>query len=311
VGIPEVYRPGGSWRQLTSAVFFLPYYPRAFLAPNGKVFYAGELQSTYYLDTGGNGSWTFLTNRLVADRSYGNAVMYLPGKILYVGGGDPPTASAETIDLNSPTPQWIATGSMAHPRRQMNSTLLPDGRVLVTAGTSAAGFTNPAGAVFDAEVWDPVTGLWSTWAPSSVARTYHSTALLLPDGRVLLSGSGDGAGLIDEQNAELFSPPYLSQGPPPVISSVPATIAYGQTFTVATPDAASIQQVTLVRLSSTTHGFDMGQRFARLTFTIGAGSLSVRTPGTGAKSRVPPGYHMLFILNGAGVPSVARMVRLG
>jgi hypothetical protein len=79
--------------------------------------------------------------------------------------------------------------------------------------------------VFDAEVWDPVTGLWSTWAPSSVARTSHSTALLLPDGRVLLAGSGDGAGLIDEQNAELFSPPYLSQGPPPVISRVPATIA--------------------------------------------------------------------------------------
>jgi hypothetical protein len=89
VMIPEVRRDNGTWRELTSASRSLPYYPRDFLAPNGSVFYAGELQGTYYLNTTGTGSWTFVANRVVADRSYGAAVMYRPGKILYVGGGRP------------------------------------------------------------------------------------------------------------------------------------------------------------------------------------------------------------------------------
>ena len=92
--------------------------PAQLPAPNGKVFYAGELQQTSYLNTTGTGSWSFVANRIVANRSYGAAVMYRPGKILYAGGGDPPTATAEVINLNVASPQWQATGSMANARRQ-------------------------------------------------------------------------------------------------------------------------------------------------------------------------------------------------
>ena len=92
--IPEVWKTTGGWRALTTASMWMPYYPRAFLAPNGRLFYAGEMQQTSYLDAAGTGAWQFVANRVVANRDYGSAVMYQPGKILYVGGGSPPTATA-------------------------------------------------------------------------------------------------------------------------------------------------------------------------------------------------------------------------
>ena len=116
--------------------------------------------------------------------------MYEAGKILYVGGGDPPTNSAEIIDLNQANPTWRYTGNMAYARRHHNATVLPTGDVLVTGGTSGSGFNNVGQAVRGAELWHQATGTWTTMASSSVARIYHGAALLLPDGRVLYTGSG-------------------------------------------------------------------------------------------------------------------------
>ena len=160
------------------------------MAPNGLVFYAGELPQSAYLDPAGRGTWTPVANSHYGRRDYGSAVMYAPGKVLIVGGSDPadgpPTASAETIDLAAGAPAWQSTGSMASARRHLNATLLPDGRVVATGGTSTGGFSDLAGATHAAEVWDPATGEWSTWASAAVSRVYHSTTMLLPDGRLLL-----------------------------------------------------------------------------------------------------------------------------
>jgi hypothetical protein len=306
VQIPEVWSDG-HWRQLTAASRSLPYFPRDFLAPNGKVFYAGEQQQTYYLSTAGTGSWSYVADRVQADRLYGAAVMYRPGKILYAGGGDPPTRTAEVIDLNAAGPSWRAVTPMTFARQQLNLTLLPDGRVLATGGTSAPGFSNPAGGIHVAEVWDPVSETWTQWASNAVTRVYHSTVVLLPDGRLLSAGSGDGAGLPDEQNAEIFEPPYLFNGPRPVISTVPALITAGTTVKLTSPDAASITTVSLLRLNSTTHAHDMNQRYLGVSFTRSGTTLSLRMPSS--KSQLPSGHYMLFILNGSGVPSVARIVR--
>src|SRR5437773_43882 len=170
--------------------------------------------------------------------------MYEPGKILYVGGG-PPTNTAEIIDLNQSSPAWSFTGSMAFARRQMNATVLPTGQVLVTGGTSGSGFNNPVGAVHAAEMWDPATGVWTTMASNAVTRIYHSTTLLLPDGRVLHTGSGDGAGAVDELSYEIYSPPYLFKGARPSITgTTPNVVGYGQSLFVGTPDGASITKVT-------------------------------------------------------------------
>jgi galactose oxidase len=312
VTVPEVWS-NGTWRALTGASRILPYYPREFLAPDGRIFYAGELKTTSYLNTAGSGSWSTVGDRRYGVRDYGAAVMYLPGKILYAGGGRT-TATAETIDLTQGSPSWKWTGSMAYPRRHLNATVLPTGEVLVTSGTRATSFDDPSLAVHVAEIWNPATGVWRKVASNSVNRSYHSTSLLLPDGRVLHAGSGgatfeDGSPMPDQKNAELYSPPYLFAGARPTISSAPASVAYGSSFTVGTASASTIGKVSFIALGSVTHAFDMNQRFMWLSFTKTSSSLQVQAPGN--RNTAPPGYYMLFILSSDGVPSKAKIVKLG
>jgi Domain of unknown function (DUF1929) len=302
---PEVWS-AGTLRVLSTAGVSLPLYPRTFLAPNGKIFLAGEFAATKYLDPTGTGSWIPVATRRYGQRDYGAAVMYDKGKILYVGGGRT-TNTAEVIDLNLAAPAWQWTGSMAFPRRHLNATILPTGRVLVTGGSSGTSFNDYTAPVHAAEMWNPATGLWTTLASNAVNRVYHSTSILLPDGRVLHTGSGDGGP--DQRSAELFSPPYLFKGARPVITDAPQSVVYGTSFSVSTPQAADIANVTLIRLGSTTHAFDMNQRFQRLPFTRASGGLTVSTPTS--RNRTPPGHYMLFILDGNGVPSVAKIVRIG
>jgi hypothetical protein len=307
--LPEVWN-GTEWRPLTSAALALPYYPRNFVAPDGRIFYAGEQQQSRYLDVAGAGRWTNGPLRKFGTRDYGSAVMYAPGKILYAGGGDPPTDSAEIIDLNQPSPTWTFTGEMAFARRQMNATLLPTGDVLVTGGTSSGGFNDPAGVVRAAELWHPATGTWTTLASSAVVRVYHSTALLLPDGRVLYSGSGDVPdGSANERNYELYSPPYLFNGARPTITgALPPSAGYGLTQVVNTPDGPEIAQVTLIRLGSVTHAFDQSELLVPLSFSRVATGLTINLPAS--RTAAPPGPYMLFLVNANGVPSVGRMMLL-
>jgi hypothetical protein len=140
-------------------------------------------------------------------------------------------------------------------------------------------------------------------------REYHGTALLLPDGRVLESGMGADFGNVpDEKSAEFYSPPYLFKGARPTISQAPAQIQYNSNFFVATPDAANITSVVLIRTGAVTHFFDQNERFLPLAFTQTTGGLTVTSPIN--SNLAPPGYYMLFIVNSSGVPSVAPFVQL-
>jgi hypothetical protein len=219
VTVPEVWN-GNTWRRLTTAPLSIPnpFYPAMFVAPNGKVFLAGFNQPTRYLDVTGTGQWTTVAQRNVEERVLGTAVMYAPGKVLYAGGGQKqpftglPTATAEVIDLNQAAPSWRAVQSMAFARKQLNATILADGSVLVTGGTSGPGFNDQPGAVHTPELWNPETETWTAMAPESRHRTYHSAALLLPSGRVLSTGGGEGGNVSNansEFTAQVFSPPYL------------------------------------------------------------------------------------------------------
>ena len=234
---------------------------------------------------------------------------------MYAGGGDPPTRTVEVIDLNQASPSWRQVAGMAFPRRQMNATLLPDGKILVTHGSSGAGFNNEAAGVRDAEMWDPVAETWTTMASESVVRTYHSTAILLQDGRVLSSGSGDAQGGTDQKSAQIFTPPYLfaadgSLAPQPTITSAPAHLSYGQPFSVETPDAGAVTKGSLMRLSSVTHSLNETQRLLPLTFTSsGPTTLNATAPADAVLA--PPGPYMLFLLGVNGVPSVAKMMLVG
>ncbi|HEX6407290.1 MAG TPA: galactose oxidase-like domain-containing protein, partial [Gemmatimonadales bacterium] len=335
--LPEIWE-GNRWVQLTGASLSLPYYPRQFVAPNGKLFYAGERIKSRYLDvdavtTSGRGRWSTsagFARTFGYIRDYGSAVMYDAGKVLYAGGGgdlrgstpDPkspvPTATAETIDLTvtGTLPRWHSTNSMHYARRHLNATILPDGKVLVTGGTSAGGFNDLSGAVHAAEVWDPGSGSWTELAANRVDRGYHSVSLLLPDATVLHGASGDandpatGGGYPRQTNHEIFRPPYLFRGARPTITSISKTsLTYPETFTVTTPYAAQITGVRWIRLGSVTHAFDASQRANTLKFTRTATSVRVTTPTSGKQA--PPGYYLLFLLNRNGVPSVGKIVRVG
>ena len=209
--------------------------------------------------------------------------------------------------MNAPGATWQPTGSMKFPRSFLNLTNLPDGTVLATGGgTDKSGFVD-SNAVLQAEDWNPASGAWSTYAAMTAPRLYHSVALLLPDGRVYVAGGGGDPGVADHRNAQIFSPPYLFKGPRPTFASAPATATYGANEFVGTPDAASISRVSLIRTGSVTHAFDQNARATTLRFTQAAGGLDVQMPVN--RNDVPPGYYMLFIVNGEGVPSVASFVR--
>lgn len=193
-----------------------------------------------------------------------------------------------------------------------DAVLLPNGKVLVVGG-SAKGKADLAGdPVFQVQWFDPATRAWTTLCSTRVPRLYHSTALLLPDGRVLIAGK-DGAFQppaykYPELRAETYSPPYLFAGPRPVFSGAPAAAGYGAAVTVQTPDPAAIGSVALIRAGSVTHSFNADQRMVGLTFTRGAGTITLRTPPNPCIA--PRGYYLLFLVSTAGVPSMATFLRL-
>jgi hypothetical protein len=330
---PEIWE-GGRWVELPGAGNLeIPYYPRNFVDPkNGLVFNASERIRSRWFNVdgtgvgGGRGSWTDgPLHRYGFNRDYGSAVMYETGKILVVGGGgntswptpDPkttlPTETAEVIDLNSASPSWQSTGSMANKRRHMNATVLPDGQVLATGGTRGGGFVdiNPGDAVKAAELWNPKTGQWTTLSSASKMRVYHSVSMLLPNGTVLHGSSGDAmAGTVPvppERNHEIFSPPYLFKGVRPTITAAPSTVNHGEVFEVATPNKAQVTDVRWIRLGAVTHAFDAGQLANTLSFTPTANGVNVTAPGN---PNIAPGYYLLFILNRNGVPSEGKIVKL-
>jgi hypothetical protein len=307
--LPQVWHPAtNSWLNLTSAQLSQPLYPMMFLAPNGQVFNPGPDRTSRYLDTSGTGAWSTVGSfNYIGTRDYGSSVIY-DGKVMIAGGDGAgsglATNTAEVIDLTVSSPIWSYTGSLANARRQLNLTLLPDGKVLATGGSGGQGFDNQALPIYSSEMWDPATGKWTTMASISVYRGYHSTALLLPDGRVLSAG-GEQTGA----SAEIYSPPYLFNGPRPTIASVSSsTVKVGQTVNVSTPDAANISQVTLIGLGSVTHAFNQNQRLNHLQFTRISGGLLVTAPANG--NIAPPGHYMLFLVNSSGVPSVASIIQV-
>lgn len=314
---PEVYDPTtNTWTLLpgiSTSQVHEEEYPFSYLAPNGKIFTIGPSEDvSYWLDANAQ-TWTPVGASGVIN---GSAVMYQPGKILYSGGApslDTVTsarANTSVIDLTAANPAWHAVAPMNNARIYHTLTMLADGRVLAVGGEQTSDQSIYNSGVLPAEIWDPATQQWTTIGSIADARNYHSTAVLQPDGTVLIAGGGhyQENAVGGEYDEQVYSPSYLFDGPRPTISSAPASALYGSAMTVSTPDAASIGSVNLVSFGADTHQSDMDQHFVPLSFTAGSGSLTVRAPANGAYA--PPGDYMLFIVSKTGVPSVAATVHL-
>jgi hypothetical protein len=317
--IPEVLSRENTWRTLSGADISgktAGYYPWNHVAPNGQLFSSGPAGNMAYLDTNGTGNWGAAIARDNLYRNYGTSVMYDTGKILVLGGG---TASALTVDLNN-NAAVTNTASMSTPRTFMNATVLPNGQVFVNGGNTDGDLNSDANSVYSSEIWNPKTGRWTLGASASTPRNYHSTSLLLPDGRVLTTGSrlcGTGCSL-NHLNAEIYYPPYFFKNDGsgelaarPNIRAFSGSVRVGnREFYLYTPgQTANISRVTLVRMGSTTHAFNMDQRFLEISFDRYDGNWLVAKSPANANI-APPGYYMAFVIDNAGVPSVGRIIRL-
>ena len=182
--------------------------------------------------------------------------------------------------------------------------ILPNGKCVIFGG-SEKGNNIP---VRIPEMFDPVTETWESLPSATVNRVYHQVSLLLPDGRVWTAGSTAASGL-EENRTEIFSPSYLFQGPRPTILAMPNVGAYGGTINILTPDAANISSVSLVRLMSATHHYEANQRLIWLQIVNrGLADITVSAPINA--NIAPPGFYMIHVLNGIGVPSVAKIIQI-
>jgi len=215
--------------------------------------------------------------------------------------------------MGAADPAWRFTAETRFPRVMCDAVLLPDGTVFLAGGSSGGGALSGATPVLETELYDPATERWTVLTPIHTPRLYHVSAVLTPDGRVMIAGKDGPLNPFPyhyaEHRVEMFSPPYLFRGPRPVIADAPAEVRYGENFVVRSPDAAAVATAVLMRPDSSTHSVHMDQRLVGLEITGRDGDgLTVQAPPNA--NVAPEGYYMLFLLSRAGVPSVARFVRV-
>lgn len=288
-----------------------------FLAPNNKIFHAGPSKQMHWITTSGNGSVKKSVTRGNKDAMNGNAVMYDVGKILALGGAEnydsgPGSNRAYIIDINGNEAKVTRTGNMRHPRTLGNSAVLPNGEVVTIGGASEAILFSDKGAVLTPEIWSPKSGSWTSLADMQVPRTYHSTVLLLKDGRVMAAGGGLCRCSADHQDVEVLTPPYLyaangNLAKRPVIRSSPSITRAGQSFQV-TMDTSGSHTFALVRLSSVTHSVNNDCRRIPLTAKRSGSVFTLSVPSN--KRIALAGNYYLFAMNSNGVPSVGKDLQI-
>ena len=316
---PEVYDPvtgQSSTVPLSTPQLREMQYPQTAVLPNGKVLViSAERGGVMTFDPATN-AWSQLGT---TQAPYGAWTSFAPGKFLITGGAtalnsynpDNPTPSLRrtmVLDLTSGSPVWSNGGDMVTGRSFHNVTMLPTGEAMAVGGATVVNDYARTGTQ-TAELWNPATTAWRSLANPSRPRMYHSVSMLMPDGRVLSAGGGRLAPAPDQLNMQMYSPPYLFKGARPTISSLPATMRYDSTVDLVSPQAADITKVSLVSLASVTHTADWNQHFVDLSFTRTGDTLTVNTPNSA--NLAPPNYYMVFAVNSNGVPSMAKVVKLG
>ncbi len=316
--IPEVRSVDGNWRSLTTASSDAAYgalggggwfYPRGWVNPQGQVFILGHNGPMYKLDTTGTGTLTRYKTKTLNGRTNMPSVMYAPGKILSIRQN----RAAVSVDINGAgEPVVTSAGSLAYDHQFGSATVLADGNVWVSGGSSTG--NTLTGVILQSELWNPVTNVWSPAANAVAARLYHSVSLLLPDATVF-TGGGGAPGPVKQLNGEIYYPPYLFKTDgsgefavrPEIIDAPTTMVSWDQDFSIESN--TSIARVTLVRTGAATHTFDHEARFFDLTIPQAGNIVTVRTPANA--NIAPPGFYMIFVWDASGVPSVARIMHIG
>ena len=313
---PEVYSPANNeWRSLfgINTTNYGYYYPKLWVLPNGRIL-GMQNEKMYYMSTDGQGTLDRVVD--LPQTSRGNsstAVMYSPGKIMQISGeSGNSTNGVILVDATGNTPSVRETSRPAEAGRLWaNTVVLPDGKVMLVGGSAV--LNEAGGASYRPEIWDPATEQWSLMATSESQkmRLYHSVAILMQDGRVLVAGGG-APGPEDNNNGEIFSPSYLFDNSGladrPTITSAPEEAPYGANISVSHPSSNNITRVTLVKTGAVTHAFNMEQRFIEAEFTDTSTGVNVQIPDSA--NVATPGYYLMFLLDDKGVPSEAHTIRI-
>ncbi|MDX3516635.1 galactose oxidase-like domain-containing protein [Streptomyces scabiei] len=309
-------------------------YPSMILMQDGRLFYSGSHVFGNNIPGTGSAVYDYGANTITSvpglrnkDQRDQSASVLLPPaqdqKVLTLGGGNiesNPDANrlTDVIDLKAANPAYVAgppipqgtvdlgNGKVAQTGGQgkmyVSAVLLPDGKVLETGGA----LHNRADPVYESSLYDPATNTFDPVAPDPEERGYHSSAFLLPDGRVMTTGDNPGNGSWNH-DVSVYTPPYLLKGPRPKITSViDKEWVYGDTqrITVDRP----IVKAELIRPAAVTHSSDPNQRFVDLPLSVDGNSIDLNV--TSNPNLAPPGWYMLFAVDANGVPSVAEWVHL-
>ena len=328
--VVEVFTPDGNINGIgkLNAVGFhnsSGLYPLQFLLPSGQMLEAGPSADSSFQLNPATWNWSGLP-RMMSDHYYlGSGASYTDASVtpnrqlVMVAGGfnyNPPLANApvavnEWIDGFNPALGWRSFPQFQTARHNHNTVMLPDGAMLTVGGNRGVyGYEEPefSSELYSKPAGDP-TGVWRRVAPHTIQAAYHSSAILLPDATVLLSQDDmdSSAAAAFQHKAQVYSPPYLFKGAQPVITSAPTSARYGQAFQVSTNRGGMVGAV-LVAPAATTHSNDMHQRVIKLQARQLSNGLNVTIPASSAL--VPPGHYMLFVLDSAGIPSVAKFVHV-
>ncbi len=296
-------------------------YPGLHLLPSHSVFYTrtgwgtagaggsptNDPQSAYFSFLGANtGSWNTIQNAS-ANRTKGMSVLLLSSsppyvRVMVIGGvgGDRGTYEiADVTSLSGATSWGAATPFPDGIDRSLPSVvLLPNGHVFVAGGSTS---NNTPSSIFN-----PETGTWSAAANLPSARHYHSVALLLPSGQVMMAGWNN-------TKIEIYSPPYMF-AVRPTIASAPNVIHHGKAFAISSPEAETITKVVLVRPMAVTHQTDSEQKVIEMAnrhdHANPAQIICTAPDNAHPHSTAPQGYYMLFAINASGIPSEARWTYL-
>jgi hypothetical protein len=309
-------------------------YPRVHLLPDGRVFFVTSMNGQCMAwsqgmstpaplcaspFTMGFSAYTSVLLPLLHEDNYAPRIL--------VANIEQP----QVIDLSVGSPAWSDTNARSLPadgvltstapnRANGTLTLLPTGEVLSAGGEQNYG--DEAHPVLALETYRHETDSWAVMpSRTTVNRAYHSTALLMPDGRVWFAGSdkrcdwslhnsGDYQNLpqptdlqeiksgvpVDnrELRIEIFEPWYFSRNDRPTISLSQQNVGVGRTISFTSSQAASISRVALVRAGSSTHGFNSDQRYIGIPFTVNGNNVEATVPDN--DNLVPPGPYMVFVL---------------
>ncbi|MEM0912237.1 MAG: galactose oxidase-like domain-containing protein, partial [Pseudomonadota bacterium] len=298
----------------------MEWYALLAVEPNGRVFHGGPTLTFHSFDPV-NGTANEEFGRPTGDRArkWGNIATYDVGKIVLIGGADfrenPRTITSNVylVDLNGPSPVISQGADMNYPRATSNTVTLPNGEVMVIGGNTTGLSFSDAQSVMPAEIYNPDTNAWHVVDSIDVPRNYHSTALLMKDGRVLSAGGGGcGSCSVNHLDGQIFSPPYLfnSNGSPatrPSLNNVPSASGAADMFTVTA--SADTTRFSMVRLSATTHHVNTDQRFVPVQSTSNQDGTFTLTMNANPNVLIP-GYYWLYALNDDGTPSIGETIQI-